>query len=238
MASVLHFFFTRAFPEEVTITLLTVNLWRVAGLQLSCMHPAEGEEVLKQKGRLKEKALNDHIEKFSVSQLSWSPTPGVFICCRAGGGAVSISEHGVWNKQFDISSSSSQTKSHDQKWGHRSYKWGRELDRNEIVYSSIWGCEPIWGGTVLFPICPSPVLGSFFLKLRFPEPSDLLFMCRDQGAQDPFLCCGKKSMKRWEKCVLMTQKKSPRVEMLGWFWFCFIFNELMFVKMFSTHNRW
>lgn len=85
MASVLRFFFTRAFPEEVTVTLLTVNLWRIVGLQLSCMHPAEGEEVLKQKGRLKEKALNDHIEKFSISQLSWSPTPGVFICCRAGG---------------------------------------------------------------------------------------------------------------------------------------------------------
>lgn len=50
------------------------------------MHAScRGEEVLEQKGRLKEKALNDHIEKFSISQISWSPTPGVFICCRAGG---------------------------------------------------------------------------------------------------------------------------------------------------------
>lgn len=71
----------------------------------------------------------------------------------------SSSEHSVWNKQLSSSSSTSQTKSHDQKWGHRSYKWGHELDRNEVVYSSIWGRKPV--RSVMFSICLSPVVGYF-----------------------------------------------------------------------------
>lgn len=74
------FLFYKRFPEEVTITLLTINVWMVVGPLLSYVHPGEGEEVLKHKGRLKEKALNDHIVKFSISRLSWSLTPDVFIC--------------------------------------------------------------------------------------------------------------------------------------------------------------
>lgn len=58
MISVLHFAFTTVFPEEVTITLYTINEKGRAVIIMSAS--CRRVRMLKQKGGPKEKAINDH----------------------------------------------------------------------------------------------------------------------------------------------------------------------------------
>lgn len=90
--------------------------------------------------------------------------------------------------------------------------------------------------TVMFSVCPSPVLVYFFGSSSSPSPVVFYLYAEITDHKIPFYVVEKKHEKVREMCP-NDLKESPRAERLCWVCFCLIFNELVFLKTFRTDSQ-